>query len=442
MSEPHEGATRVLAPVVPSEMPSARAVLRVGTAIVALDGTEPAPVILGSGPACTVRLADTSVSRRHCSVELVADGLRVRDLESTNGTFLNGVRIESAYAPHGASLRFGQTEVFVTLVSGQAEALPAVSAFGGLLGRSTELRRLHPLLRRIAAASLPVLIEGETGTGKEIAAEALHSEGPRREGPFVVLDCTTIPAQLAESELFGHERGAFTGASSKKRGAFEMADGGTIFIDEIGDLELSLQAKLLRVLDRGEFRRVGSEKSIKVDVRVVAATRRNLDTQVAQGSFRDDLYHRLVAARVVLPPLRQRKGDVELLVDHFCRQEGFDPAEVPASVRSAWNASGWPGNIRELRQAVRRFVALGDALIHEPTAAVTATGEDFFTKVLSRRLPLPEARRLVADEFEERYVRDALARARGNVSEAARSSGIARRHFHTLKERSVDRDEE
>ncbi|RYZ61340.1 MAG: FHA domain-containing protein, partial [Proteobacteria bacterium] len=203
MSEPHEGATRVLAPVVPSEMPSARAVLRVGTAIVALDGTEPAPVILGSGPACTVRLADTSVSRRHCSVELVADGLRVRDLESTNGTFLNGVRIESAYAPHGASLRFGQTEVFVTLVSGQAEALPAVSAFGGLLGRSTELRRLHPLLRRIAAASLPVLIEGETGTGKEIAAEALHSEGPRREGPFVVLDCTTIPAQLAESELFG-----------------------------------------------------------------------------------------------------------------------------------------------------------------------------------------------------------------------------------------------
>gem|GEM_PF-234931 len=474
-------STHVFSPVLPSAMPSARAVVRVlvdgrPAGLVALNGAEPAPLLFGSGPASVIPLEDRTVSRRHCSLELVATcgsrpgetpdprtsgeatvpALRVVDLGSTNGTYVNGTRIDSGYASHGAQIRVGRTELLVTLTTGTASPLGEEVKFGEFVGGSTEVRKLYPYLRKVAQAALPVLVEGETGTGKEVIAEALHREGPRAKGPFVVLDCTTIPALLAESELFGHEKGAFTGASARKRGAFELADGGTIFIDEIGDLDVGLQAKLLRILDRGEYRRVGSEQLRKADVRVIAATRRNLDVQVAQGAFRDDLYHRLVAARIELPPLRSRRGDVAVLVGHFCRQEGVDPATVPGPVLAAWNAYAWPGNVRELRLAVRRWIALGEAQGAWGAAeTATETGrdaaetnglarapslrptEDFFAEILAAGLTLPEARRRVAEEFEERYVRHALERARGNVSQAARDSGVARRHFHTLKERNL-----
>jgi DNA-binding NtrC family response regulator len=462
-------STHVFSPVLPSTMPSARAVVRVvvdgrPAGLVALDGAEPAPLLFGSGPASVIVLDDRTVSRRHCSLELLATSgestvpaLRVVDLGSTNGTYVNGTRIDSGYASHGAQIRVGRTELLVTLTTGTASPLGEEVKFGEFVGGSTEVRKLYPYLRKVVQAALPVLVEGETGTGKEVIAEALHREGARAKGPFVVLDCTTIPAQLAESELFGHEKGAFTGASARKRGAFELADGGTIFIDEIGDLDINLQSKLLRILDRGEYRRVGSEQLRKADVRVIAATRRNLDVQVAQGAFRDDLYHRLVAARIELPPLRNRRGDVAVLVGHFCRQEGVDPATVPGPVLAAWNAYAWPGNARELRLAVRRWVALGEAHGDWGSPTETATEsrgnavetnapvrapstnptEDFFAEILAAGLTLPEARRRVAEEFEERYVRHALDRARGNVSQAARDSGVARRHFHTLKERNL-----
>ncbi len=431
--------TRALLPVLPTAMPEMRAVLSPldGPAILELDGREAAPTLVGSGPACAICLVDATVSRRHCELDLVEAGVRVRDLGSRNGTFVDGVRVEVAYAGHGARIRIGAVELAVSLAAHVGEELPDADHFGGFVGASTEIRKIYPLLTRLAAASLPTLIEGETGTGKEVVAEALHRAGPRANRPFVVLDCTTISPALAESELFGHERGAFTGAVARKRGAFELADGGTLFLDEIGDLDLPLQAKLLRLLDRGEFRRLGSETARRADVRVIAATRRDLDRAVVERTFRDDLYHRLVSARVVLPPLRARRGDVPVLIDYFLRAAGRSPEAIPFATRAAWYAHVWPGNVRELRLAVERFLALG---AEETDAAAgrapPGAGLSLVDALFAENLPLPEARKRASEAFERRYVALALARAGGNVSKAARETGIARRHFQMLKARS------
>ena len=432
--------TRALLPVLPTAMPETRAVLspidRPGTTL-ELDGREAAPTLVGSGPACAIRLADATVSRRHCELDLVEAGVRVRDLGSRNGTFVDGVRVEVAYAGHGARIRIGAVELAVALAAHVGEELPDDDHFGGFIGASTEIRKIYPLLTRLAAASLPTLIEGETGTGKEVVAEALHRAGPRANRPFVVLDCTTISPALAESELFGHERGAFTGAVARKRGAFELADGGTLFLDEIGDLDLPLQAKLLRLLDRGEFRRLGSEKARRADVRVIAATRRDLDRAVVERTFRDDLYHRLVSARGVLPPLRARRGDVPVLIDYFLRAAGRSPDAIPYAPRAAWYAHVWPGNVRELRLAVERFLALGaEETVAAAGSAPLGSGLSLVDALFAENVPLPEARKRASEAFERRYVALALARAGGNVSKAARETGIARRHFQMLKARS------
>lgn len=437
--------TRALLPVLPTAMPETRAVLRVlGTeaeakyqASVELTGREATPVLLGAGPACALRLDDPTVSRRHCELDLVPSGVRVRDLGSRNGTFVDGVRVETAYAGHGARLRIGAVELAVSLAAHVGEELPDAGHFGAFIGASTEIRKIYPLLARLAATALPTLVEGETGTGKEVLAEALHRAGPRAHRPFVVLDCTTISPALAESELFGHERGAFTGAVARKRGAFELADGGTLFLDEIGDLELPLQAKLLRLLDRGEFRRVGSETVRHADARVIAATRRDLDRAVVERTFRDDLYHRLVSARVVLPPLRDRRGDVPVLVDHFLRLAGATPEAIPPATRAAWYAHVWPGNVRELRRSVERYLALGAEADPPPAPPAPASPQaDLVDALFAANVPLPEARKRASEAFERRYIELALARAGGNVSQAARDTGIARRHFQILKARA------
>jgi DNA-binding NtrC family response regulator len=305
------------------------------------------------------------------------------------------------------------------------------------------MRRLYPLCERLAAADIPVVIEGETGTGKEVLTESLHDRSRRASAPFVVFDCTAVAPSLVESELFGHERGAFTGALSARRGVFEQAHGGTLFIDEIGDLELSLQPKLLRALERGEIRRVGGEKMIKVDVRVVAATRRDLDHEVQERRFRDDLFHRLAVARIELPPLRKRRGDVATLAQHFCVEMGADPHRLGAALLRRWEDYAWPGNVRELRNAVARHLALGDlaalglkdAGASVPAAAAAAASGDFFEQVLARELPLPAARQQVVDELEQRYVARVLAANGGNVTNAARASGLGRRYFQQLKEK-------
>jgi DNA-binding NtrC family response regulator len=421
---------------------------RQGLRVIVIDGPEAGKAfvldpdasraLVGTSPVCALRLVDSTVSRRHVALESDGAGWRVTDLGSTNGTWVDAVSVRDAWVHPGQSLRCGSTVMRLEAdATARASSLSNAVRFGLVIGASTAMRRLYPLAERVARTRVPVIIEGETGTGKEVLAESLHEVGGAR-GPFVVFDCTTVSPQLVESELFGHERGAFTGAVGARPGVFEEANGGTLLIDEIGDLDLSLQAKLLRVIDRGELRRVGGRNVIKVDVRIVSATRRDLDKAVADGHFRDDLFHRLAVARLELPPLRERIGDVPLLVRHFARDLTGSPDAVPPRVLARLEASSWPGNVRELRNAVARFVALGeDAPLavalpdpadgREPSVVVD---EDF-------ELPFAVARRRAQARFERAYVERLLAKHGGSVTQAARASGIAVRYFRLVKARIV-----
>ncbi len=414
-------------------------------------GAEP-PVLVGQSSTCVVRLRDRLVSRRHASLEVSGDVLRVVDLSSSNGTFVDRVAIDGARLKGGETLRFGDTTLIVTRGAADPDAsLPPEVRFGRLFGASREMRRLYPLLQRLAASDVPVVIEGETGTGKEVLAESLHDESKRAGGPFVVFDCTAVPASLAEAEIFGHERGAFTGALAQRKGFFEQAHGGTLFIDEIGDLDLPLQPKLLRAVERGEIRRVGGDRWIHIDLRIVAATRRDLDREVQEGRFRDDLFHRLAVGRVALPPLRERRGDVAQLAQRFWKDLGGDARGVEGRLLARWEKMPWPGNVRELRNVVARTLALGDLpsamtatsasgapAASTAPAADASTGElltDFLTQVVDSRVPLIHGRELVVDEYERRYVERVLDDHGGNVVHAARASGIARRHFQRIRAR-------
>jgi transcriptional regulator with GAF, ATPase, and Fis domain len=312
--------------------------------------------------------------------------------------------------------------------------------FGRMIGASVAMRRIYPLCEKLARARVPVIIEGETGTGKENLAESLHAVGGA-QGPFVVFDCTTVSPNLVEAELFGHERGAFTGAIASRPGVFELANGGTLLLDEIGDLDLPLQAKLLRALDRGEVKRVGGNTSIRVDVRVLAATRRDLDKEVAAGRFRDDLFHRLAVARIELPPLRERHGDISLLARHFCQQMGGRPDALSPALLARFEDSSWPGNVRELRNAVARVLALGEdqapdlELSGEMASPGGRGGASWIDPLCDGSVPFPVARRRAIEAFERRYVQNVLAKHDGNVAKAAQASGIALRYFQLVKAR-------
>ncbi len=407
-----------------------------------VDGACASRALVGTSPACALRLTDREVSRRHAAVDVAGRALRIVDLDSTNGTWIQGVRVRDALLAGDEVVTIGATTLRVEATAAEQPVVPAAIRFGRFAGGSTEVRRLYPLFERLARSSVPVIIEGETGTGKEVLAEALHEQGPRAAGPFVVFDCTQVTPTLVESELFGHERGAFTGAVGARKGVFEQAHGGTLLVDEIGDLRAPLQAKLLRALERGEIRRVGGDRWIKVDVRIVAATRRDLDRAVQDGRFRDDLFLRLAVGRVELPPLRARRGDVGLLVAHFVRELGGHAASVPNALLNSWEEHDWPGNVRELRNAVARYIALGelgshgtDGSVQEPAPPAPAAA-DFIEEVLAMKLPLATARERKIAEFERRYVERTLAEAGGNVGRAAEASGVARRHFQRLKARS------
>jgi DNA-binding NtrC family response regulator len=408
-----------------------------------IDGSGASRVLVGQSPACDLRLSDRHVSRRHIAIETTPQGLRVADLESTNGTFVNGLAVFDARLCGGETIRIGETVLFVepasqTVATTAPAPAPTAMRFGRLVGASPQMRRLYPLCERLAASEVPVVIEGETGTGKELLAESIHEEGPRANAPFVVFDCTTVPPNLLESALFGHERGAFTGAVTQRRGVFEVAHGGTLLIDEIGELDVALQSKLLRAIERGEVQRVGGSKFMKVDVRLLAATRRDLDREVQAGRFRDDLFYRLAVARIELPALRRRTGDVAVLTRWFWQQLG-GPADVPADVLVRFEEYSWPGNVRELHNAVARRVALGELASGEPLGVglaprdAAAHAGDTIGDVVAMDLPLVTARQRVVDEFERRYIERVLARHGGNVVRAAAASGIARRYFYVLK---------
>jgi transcriptional regulator with GAF, ATPase, and Fis domain len=413
-----------------------------------LDPAAPLRVFVGTSPVCVLRLSDPTVSRRLDAFEPSQKGAyRLDDLGSTNGTAIDGVRIASAFVRGGELIRFGSTAMRLETMRVKAQPAELTNAmrFGRTFGASVAMRRLYPLCERIAKAKVPCLIEGETGTGKEVLAESLHEMGGSR-GPFVVFDCTTVSPQLIEAELFGHVRGAFTGADRDRAGVFEEADGGTLLIDEIGDLDLPLQAKLLRLIDRGELRRVGGRSTIRVDVRVLSATRRDLDKEVAAGRFRDDLFHRLAVARIELPPLRERQGDVPLLVKQFVNEMSGEPTLIP-EILARFADYNWPGNVRELRNLVARYVALG-ADIEIPVArpssfptsrstSVAAVGGagDWLDSLVAQDIPFPIARRMSLEEFERRYVAAVLARHNGNVGQAAKASGLALRYFRLVRAR-------
>lgn len=426
--------------------------------VLVLDASLPTRVLVGTSPTCELCLTDRQVSRRHASLEIIGARLRVLDLESTNGTFIGELAIRGADLGGGELVRIGSTTLSVSRgPTLPVQPLPQRDHFGRTVGASSEMRRLYPVCERLAVSSVPLVIEGETGTGKEVLAESLHDQGPRARGPFIVFDCTAVPPNLVESELFGHERGAFTGAVAGRRGVFEQAHGGTLLIDEIGDLDLALQPKLLRVLERAEVRRVGGDRPKPVDVRVLSATRRDLDREVQVGRFRDDLFHRLMVARIELPPLRRRLEDIPLLAHHFLQTLGGAPSGLGADVIRRWQEYAWPGNVRELRNAVARHIALGELGRLESLGpelgddlAVRAGGpidspgddpsrpapaDDVVEKVLALHLPLIAARQRVVDDFERRYIRHVLANHGGNVSRAAEASGIARRHFQRLRAR-------
>jgi transcriptional regulator with GAF, ATPase, and Fis domain len=404
---------------------------------VTLGGDSPARTDVGKSAACRLQLSDPKVSRRHAAFDVVGDALRVVDLGSTNGTLVGELRVGDALLRGGEAVRVGDTTLKVERGAPVTVAASAASKFGRTLGVSPQMRRLYPLCERLAASDVPVLILGETGTGKEVLAESLHERSARAGRPFVVFDCTAVPPELMEAALFGHERGAFTGAVGSQKGLFELADGGTLFIDEIGELGPALQPKLLRALDRSEIRRLGGTEWTRVDVRLMAATRRDLEKEIQAGRFRDDLYYRLAVARVELPPLRERQGDVALLAEAFWRQLGPHAGALPHDLRMRFESYSWPGNVRELRNAIAKRLALGD--LDEPgpsrPSAPAPAEADVLAHVLALDLPLGEARDLVVEEFERRYLQKMMAKHEGDATRAAAEAGVARRYFQLLRTR-------
>ncbi len=401
-----------------------------------ISAAQPSAVLVGQGPACALRLTDRHASRRHASFEISGARVRLRDLGSTNGTFVENINVVEAFVSPGETVRIGSTTLRLERRLTEASPPPEATGFGRFIGSSPALRRLYPLVTRLARSPIPIVIEGETGTGKEVLSEAIHENSARAKGPYVVFDCTAVPPNLVESELFGHEKGAFTGAVGPRRGVFELAHGGTLLIDEIGDLDLALQPKLLRALESSEIRRIGSEQSLKVDVRIIAATRRDLDHEVQEGRFRDDLFYRLAVGRIALPPLREREGDVRVLATHFWRELGASGAP-PAAALARWEADSWPGNVRALRNAIARYFAVGE-LTMDAGVAESAPGQDYdvIEAMIRERAPLPLGRLRVVAEYERRYIESVLAEHGGNVTLAAGASGVGRRYFQILRART------
>jgi transcriptional regulator with GAF, ATPase, and Fis domain len=395
------------------------------------------PIRVGSSLDNDLVLTDHTVSRRHCAIEPVAGGVRVRDEGSTNGVVVAGMHVFDAVLTGTVSLELGES---VLLVEPLAETIgkeqSTVDRFGDLLGGSPRMRELYADLARIATADISLLIEGETGTGKELVAESVHRASARAESPMVVFDCGAVVPNLAESELFGHERGAFTGAVASRPGVFEQAEGGTIFLDELGELSKDLQPKLLRVLERHEVKRIGGQRTIPVNVRLIAATNRNLAAEVQRGNFREDLYFRIAAAHVNVPPLRDRMQDLPMLVEHFLAR--LSPPgrsiDVPKQVWEMFGAHRWPGNVRELNNAVQRLMItperpLGPLSATPPPSCSNAPGAPLASGDLS---PLRVARREANDAFERQYVLALLARSSGNVTRAAAIAEVSRQMMQRL----------
>jgi transcriptional regulator with GAF, ATPase, and Fis domain len=399
--------------------------------------------LLGSAEQAPLRVVDSRVSRLHAELELTDEGVTVRDVGSTNGTWLGAVRLELAHLMGDTILRVGSMDVRITF-----DAKPSTvplwpeDHFGELLGRSEAMRELFLNLNQFSHSEAPVLIRGETGSGKELVASCLHALSKRAQAPFVVVDCAALSEPLLESELFGHVKGAFTGAVSNREGAFEAADGGTVFIDEIGELPLSMQPKLLRVLESHTVRRVGQNTHRRVDVRFVAATHRDLEAMVAKGQFREDLFFRLAVLPVHVPPLRERADDIPLLLNHFLKGR---PVELAAAHREILLKLPWPGNVRELRTFAERLVSLGAdrtlamakgsapaSSADEPRAAPVTMATGLPTLEVDVDVPFKDLRARWVDHLEREYIGALLGRYQRDVGAVAERAGLDRSYIHRL----------
>ena len=399
---------------------------------------------IGSATTNDLVLDDPTVSRFHCSIERQGGRWRIVDTSSTNGTRVDGVKILSAELEGTAMLTIGDSRLRVRIGDKTSAQVAVVQGYGSLVGTSASMQRLFATLDRVAASDIDVLVNGESGTGKELVATEIVQRSNRAQGPLVVVDCGSISPALVESELFGHVRGAFTGAERDREGAFEAADGGTVFLDEIGELPLELQPKLLRALEQREVRRVGTTKSRRIDVRVIAATHRELEREVNRGRFRDDLFYRLAKVSVRVPPLRDRLEDLDALIESFLvsfgRPQGgrlFSPEVVDEMKRH-----DWPGNVRELRNYVERSIVLDDApppssmrSLGSGTMPVFKMEESTTTLPIDRSVPFRLAKERAVEKFERAYIGPLLEECEGNMSKAARTAKMDRMYLHQLAQK-------
>jgi two-component system, NtrC family, response regulator GlrR len=386
---------------------------------------------IGTHPSNDVVLTDPTVSRFHCELVVDARGARVRDLDSRNGTQLDGRVTVEAFLRPGDLLGLGRTIVRYSAGTERVQLpISERTELGSLVGRSTSMRTAFALIERAAASDATVLIEGETGTGKEGTAEAIHDLSARSDKPFIVIDCSAIPANLLESELFGHEKGAFTSAANRRIGAFEEASGGTIFLDEIGELPLELQPKLLRVLEQKEIRRIGSNTYQPVDVRVVAATNRDLRAEVNEGRFRSDVYYRLAVVKISLPALRHRPDDLPLLVERILSKlpasdTAISALRTPEFIGSLARAT-WPGNVRELRNYLERCLVFQEAVpLGEPEGQAAVT-------TIDPSMPYDDARAAALADFERQYIEGLLKLHNGSVASASRAARVSKVYLYRL----------
>ncbi len=402
------------------------------------------PVSFGSHPQCDVHLEDDTVSRLHAEIVRMGSELVLRDKGSTNGTAINGVRIREGLLSPGVTIELGEQRLAWTPDLELIPSMPSEnSRFELLVGQSDAMRRLFNILERVSATDAPILIQGETGTGKDVVARSVHAHSKRSNRPFVVVDCSAIPPALMESELFGHEKGAFSGAIAVRKGLFEQGNGGTIFLDEVGELPLELQPKLLRVLETGVVRRIGSGTETSLDLRILSATNRPLQEMVDSGRFRADLFYRLNVVPVFIPPLRERTEDIQELVHHILHTAPFNRkgdgtlcvTEVTSDFLGALRGHAMPGNVRELVNILQREVALtSEPILHSLVSPLSEqpASEDSTPTVSGDLPPFSEAKEDVVDEFEMHYLERLMIESRQNLSLAARIAGLDRKHLRNL----------
>ena len=389
---------------------------------------------VGSGADCDLVLDDPQVSRTHCRLELSERGIVLRDLASKNGTFVRDLAVAELLLPLSVAVTIGSSRLQVH-VEGAPSVVPLSlgASFGAAVGGSVPMRALFAQLERAAVTDATILLIGETGTGKELLARAIHDASPRRDGPFEVLDCAAVSPELVEAELFGWTRGAFTGAVETRQGVLARASGGTLLVDELGELPLALQPKLLRALEARHYKPVGASEWLPFDARIVCATHRDLRTSVKDGSFREDLYYRVAMVEARVPALRERKQDIPLLVERMLAPRTLD--DLPPGAMALLLSHDWPGNVRELMNAVTRLMIFPDLADAFESSRASGDATQLGSRAALASLPLREARALVVEHFEREYLASRLREHAGNVSRAAAAMGVSRQFLHRLMDR-------